>query len=87
MDKSIPPVIKTKDCQIPIIIMGATCLNRFIKFSPEKNKGFIVPKTAMTIINAKETDITCPIPLSAKICFQIPYKLSFLFMLTFPSNS
>ncbi len=36
IERSIPPVIKTYDCPIPIIIIGTTCLKRFVVLSGEK---------------------------------------------------
>jgi len=66
MERSMPPVIMTKDWPMPMIMIGTTCRSKLVVFSPEKNDGLMTPKTRTITISAAVTEMTWPIPRMAK---------------------
>ena len=58
IERSIPPVIMTKDCPIPIIMIGTTWRSKLVVFSPEKKDGLMMPKAMIMMSSAAVTEMT-----------------------------
>ena len=67
IERSMPPVIMTKDWPMPMIMIGTTWRSRLVVFSPEKKDGLMMPKTRIITHNAAVTEMTCPMPRMARI--------------------
>ena len=83
MERSMFPVIKTYDCPIPTIRIGAIWRSKFPILRPEKKLGFIMPNAIHSTIRPTVTVTTWPIP---RIAISFLNALCFSFSTIYPSD-
>ena len=74
MDRSMLPVISTKDWPMPVIRVGAIWRSRLPTFLPEKKDGFRMPNTMHSTTRPIVTVTTWPMPRMAIIRETEVYK-------------